>query len=346
VLIPVYNEQKHLEHAATAMLGQRFDAPVEFLFIDGHSTDRSPQILAQLAQRDARVRVLDNPARGTTAALNVGLRHARGEIICRMDAHTYFPPDYVAVGVRRLSLGDVANVSGPALATGAGGWSDAVALALNTLFGTGGAAFRRSRPVEFEVDTGCAGVWRTETLVTAGGWDEEWVADEDFELAARLRSRGGRLVCVPGMAASYIPRDTLLGLARQYWRYGYYRPMTARRHPLSMRRSQAAPPVLALAATLSAFGPWTSRLAGRAGLGAWLLATLLVAVQAARRGGRRRDAIRLPIVFGVMHYSYGFGFLAGCGRMGIPLTAIRGLIKTPSRPAEPELSTGSGVQSL
>ena len=346
VLIPVYNEEKHLERAANAMLSQRFDETVEFLFVDGRSSDRSLQILASLAERDARVRVLDNPARGTTAALNVGLQHARGEIVCRMDAHTYFPPDYLAVGVQRLSRGDVANVSGPALATGAGGWSDAVALALNSSFGTGGAPFRHTRPEEFEVDTGFAGVWRRQTLLAAGGWDEAWVADEDFELASRLRASGGKLICVPGMAASYIPRDTLLGLARQYWRYGYYRPMTARRHPLSMRRSHAAPPALVLAAATAIIGPRVARLAGRGGVGAWLLATLLVSVRAARGATRKRDAVRLPLVLGVMHFSYGLAFLAGCIRMGPPLRAIGGLVRSPPTRAEPELSADPGARDV
>ena len=41
--------------------------------------------------------------------------------------------------------------------------------------------------------------------------------------AAQIRQAGGRIVCVPEMAASYIPRDTLPALARQYLRYGRYR---------------------------------------------------------------------------------------------------------------------------
>jgi GT2 family glycosyltransferase len=327
VLIPVYNEEAHLERAAAAMLDQDFNGTVEYLFIDGRSTDSSRAILAGLAASDRRVRVLDNPARGTTAALNIGLRAARGEIIARMDAHTYFPREYLAIGVERLRHGDALQVSGPSLATGAGGWSDVVALALNGAFGTGGAAYRHARAEEFEIDSGFAGMWLRKTLADACGWDEEWVADEDFELAARLRAGGGVLVCVPGMAASYLPRDTLAGLMSQYWRYGYYRPMTARRHPQSMRRSQAAPPGLALATCAALVGPRTTRLVGRAGTGAWLAATLGVAVRARADGARTRDAIRLPIVFAVMHYTYGFAFLAGCLRMGVPFAALRGLLR-------------------
>lgn len=331
VLIPVYNEQAHLGRAAAGMLGQDFEQPVEFLFIDGGSTDASRAMLDALAARDPRVRVLENPARGTTAALNIGLDAARGEIIARMDAHTYYPPRYLTIGVTRLRHGDALQVSGPQLATGAGGWSDAVALALNGMFGTGGAAYRHPRTHEYEVDSGFLGVWLKRTLTDAGGWDEEWVADEDFELAARLRKNGGTLICVPDMAASYIPRDTLTGLARQYWRYGYYRPKTARRHPESMRRSHAAPPALTLATVAAITGPRPTRLLARAALTAWLTTALTIAARARANGAPTRHAIRLPIVFATMHYTYGAAFLTGCARMGTPITALRGLLPTRRR---------------
>ena len=53
------------------------------------------------------MRVLDNPAKRTPQALNLALRHARGGVIARMDAHTHYPPDYIARGVERLRAGDV-----------------------------------------------------------------------------------------------------------------------------------------------------------------------------------------------------------------------------------------------
>src|SRR5262249_11134907 len=158
VLIPVFNEEAHLERAAAAMLDQSFAGTVEYIFVDGRSTDRSPAILAELARRHAQVRVLDNPARRTPQPLHIALRGARGEIVARMDAHSYYPPDSLKIGVERLRRGDVVNVSGPQIATASAGWSPIVALALSTRFGTGGATFRHSRGEEFEVDSGFAGL--------------------------------------------------------------------------------------------------------------------------------------------------------------------------------------------
>ena len=64
--------------------------------------------------------------------------------------------------------------------------------------------------------------------------------------AARIRAGGGRIVCIPEMAAKYVPRSSLKKLWRQYYRYGQYRVKTSGRHPTSMRRSQILAPAFAV----------------------------------------------------------------------------------------------------
>lgn len=320
--MPVLDEEAHIREAAAAMQAQRFEGTVELIFVDGRSRDRTVAILRELAERDGRIRILDNPARTTPAALNIGLRAARGEVIARMDAHTHYPPDYLALGVARLRRGGVQHVSGPQLPHGVGTWSRRTALALSTPLGAGGAAFRRMPDREIAVDSGFTGLWLRSTLEAHGGWDECWRNDQDSELAARIRGAGGRIVCLPEMAARYIPRDSLVRIARQYWRYGFYRAKTSRRHPQSMRRSHVLAPGLALAvvaATLPLGPP------GRAGrLAVAVYAAALVAVSAAQApAAGRRDAASLPAVLLAMHLPWGFGFLAGAARFGPPLAALR-----------------------
>src|ERR671926_1402422 len=140
VLIPVLNEERYIRETVAAMQAQRFDGSVEFLFMDGRSEDRTKAILEELATEDPRIRVFDNPGRTSTAGLNVGLRYARGEYIVRMDAHTFYPEDYIARGVERLRRGDVVWVAGPQVPYGVGPWSRRVALALQSWLGTGGSA--------------------------------------------------------------------------------------------------------------------------------------------------------------------------------------------------------------
>jgi glycosyltransferase involved in cell wall biosynthesis len=320
VLVPVLNEAALIERTTEAMRSQRFDGAVELLFVDGGSDDGTRAFLERLAAEDDSIRILDNPARRQAPALNLGLRQAGGEFVARMDAHTFYPPNYLSSGVERLRRGDVAWVGGPQLAQPADRGSRLVTLALTSPLGVGGAVFRRMPRGEIEADTAFTGLLRRTTLEKLGGWDERWSANEDGELAARVREAGGRIVCIPEMAARYVPRDRLRGLARQYWRYGWGRAMTCRRHPESMRRSHLLPPGLLLTAAAATLGRRTLARRARAGLLAY---ATCVAVESVRRAERPSDATLLPWVFATMHSAWGAGFVANCAREGVPLSALR-----------------------
>ena len=332
ILVPVYNEERFIRETTAAMQAQKFAGRLEFLFVDGGSTDQTRRILEELATSDPRIRVLDNPHRRTPHALNIGLREARGEFVARMDAHSWYPPEYIARGVQRLRRGDVEWVTGPAVPRGVGPWGRRVALALESPLGQGGsgkwasgsASDESGAPTEeTELDTGVfAGVWRRSTLDHFGGWDEGWPVNQDAELAARVLSTGGRIVCVRDMGAVYAPRESLPALAKQYWRFGYYRVKTTRRHPDALRRSH----VVAIAL------PWIllsglvchgriGRLARGAG-GAYLASLVAFSLPMARTSGRA-DAASMPLVFMTMHLAWGAGFAAGCVRLGVPLHAFR-----------------------
>ncbi len=320
VLTPVLNEERDLSEAIAAMRRQTIGDRVEFLFIDGESSDRTVQIIRQAAAHDQRIRLLSNPARRTPQALNVGLAAARGTYIARMDAHTIYTPGYLEAGVARLERGDVAWASGPQLPVGRGRWSRRVAIALSSRLGVGSAAFRRSTEHEIETDSGFTGVWRKSLLDELGGWDEQWPINQDGELAARIRERHLKIVCLPAMGSEYIPRDSLRALARQYWGYGQYRCKTSVRHPRSMRRSHVLPP--GLVATCVA-----SLLPGRWGrpfrrLLVLYAAGVLATVAAFARTNRPGDAVGAGVALTIIHLSWGTGFLAGVARFGLPARAV------------------------
>jgi succinoglycan biosynthesis protein ExoA len=327
VLVPVRNEADALPEVLEAMRSQDFGGTIEFVFIDGRSQDGSREILEQAAAADPRVRVLDNPARTTPHALNIGLRGSNGAVVARMDAHTRYPPNYLSDGVARLRRGDVAWVSGPQLAEGDGRWSRRVALALSTRLGVGGAAFRSTADNEFEVDSGFTGLWLRETLERYGGWDEDWINDQDFELAARIRADGGRVLCLPQLAASYIPRDSLPELARQYHVGGFYRVKTSLRHPASLRRSHLLPPALLVGAGLAVAGPRPLRGLGRAGLALYLAALGHAALTAAQRA-EPSDAVAVPAALATMHAAWGAGFIRGCVELGFPGPAVERVLRS------------------
>jgi succinoglycan biosynthesis protein ExoA len=330
ILVPVLNEEKHIRETVRAMQAQQVDGEVEFLFVDGRSEDATREILTRVAEDDPRVRVLDNPARRTAAALNVGLAAARGRYVARMDAHGVYPPDYLKLGIERLERGGVDWVAGPAIPEGEGKWSRRVALALSAGLGDAGSgkwsASRNGSLPERELDTGVwAGVWRRETLERFGGWDVGWPVNQDSELAARMLAEGARIVELPDMAAHYFPRDGLGPLAKQYARYGFYRAKTARRHANSMRRSHVLAPAVALAPLVAVAGPGPLRHGARAALCAYAVLLAVSSIRAARDADAR-DAACLPAVWAVMHFAWGSGFVWHSLRHGPPVAALARLL--------------------
>ncbi len=333
VITPVRDEAALLRETAATILAQDWPS-VEFLFVDGGSRDGSRELLHDLAARDGRVRVLENPAGDLGSALAIGLAAARGEFVAKLDAHTFFPPGYLRIGVERLRRGDVKWVSGPPVPMGVDPTSRRVALALGTWLGVGGAA-KWARGAagdqgdgaasdEIELDTGVfSGVWRRDVLLGFGGWDPDWPVNEDAELASRFLAAGERIVCLPAMGARYVPRRSLRGLFRQYWRYGFYRAKTAGRHPDSLRRSQMRSPALVTAFAVFALGGRPGRRLAAPPLATYA-ATLAITGAATARGA---DAAMLPPVYAAMHLGWGCGFIAGCARFGLPTRALAALLR-------------------
>jgi len=340
VLVPVLNEERHIRETVAAMQRQRFDGSIELLFADGRSDDRTREILLELAANDPRIRVLDNPRRGTASGLNVCLREARGQFVARMDAHTYYSDRYLAAGVERLRRGDTEWVSGPAVPRPCGVVSRAVALALASWLGRGGSRKWSDDPVgaeERELDTGVfGGVWRLARLREAGGWDERWPVNQDSEMASRFLERGARLVCLPEMAGYYVPRDSLPALARQYFRYGFYRARTFRRHPQSMRGSHLIAPALACVLVAAAVGPRSLRRASRLAFAAYTASVLATGASVAARPGQRPEGAVILAVLPTMHLGWGFGTLAGALRFGPPTSALKHAAGRPARTAVAE----------
>lgn len=327
VLIPVRNEAAHIRETVAAMQSQVGDLTFELLFVDGASDDETRSILEEIAESDPRIRVFHNAARTTAFALNIALRHARGRYIARMDAHSTFPPNYLASGIERLCQGDgVEQVTGPMLPRGKGRWSRSVTLALQTRLGVGGSrkweATASDGDQEVELDTGVfAGVWKRQTVERLGGWDTGFPVNQDSELAARILADGGRIVCLSSMGSAYAPRDGLGALCRQYSRYGYYRAKTVSRHPTSLRTSHLLPPALMLTASAAVAAPRALRALARLGVALYAAVVGVETARAART--HRATAARLPAVFVTLHASWGLGFLVGAARFG----AIRDVLQ-------------------
>jgi glycosyltransferase EpsE len=101
VVTTVYNGEPYAERAIPGILAQSFE-DFEFIVVDDGSEDGTPEILRELAQRDARVRIFSPGRLGAAVAYNYGVSQARGEYIARQDFDDRSHPDRLRLQVAFL----------------------------------------------------------------------------------------------------------------------------------------------------------------------------------------------------------------------------------------------------
>jgi len=303
VVIPALHAAEVVPRAVASALAQ--PEVTEVVVAAGDAATRQ----AVVAIDDPRVRAVDNPGGRTPEALNRAIDATTEEVVVRLDAHAQLPEDYVATAVDALARTGAANVGGRQVPTAAGGFARAVALAMASPAGAGGAAYR-SGGAAGPVDTVYLGVFRRTALTAVGGFDPRFIRNQDAELNLRLTRAGYQVWFEPSLAVAYRPRGTVRSLARQYLQYGRWRRFTGRVHPGSLRPRQLAAPLLVVG---------TAGLAVLAVLlaSAWLvvvpllgyLLLVLTAGMLAARRPARGGAVALALL--VMHVCWGVGFLLG-----------------------------------
>ncbi|BCS55514.1 glycosyltransferase [Geobacter sp. SVR] len=95
ILMPVRNEARYLQAALSSLFRQTLPQ-WELIAIDDGSTDATPEILAEAASADPRVRVLRLPGNGLVTALNAGLEVCRATLVARMDGDDICHPQRLA----------------------------------------------------------------------------------------------------------------------------------------------------------------------------------------------------------------------------------------------------------
>jgi len=296
------------------------------------SEDGTRAILQRYVQRHSVIQVLDNVRRVTPAALNIGIRAARGEVIMRMDAHVIYPPDYISRLVAALEETGADNVGGVIVTLPASNTivARAIAVALAHPFGVGNAYFRTGATERRWVDTVPFGCYRRDVFGRVGLFDEQLVRNQDDEFNHRILRKGGRILLVPGVASKYYARESLAKLWRMYFQYGYFKPLVVRKVGAVMTVRQLVPALFVSGVALAGlFAPWlrAARWLLALGLGAYWLADLMVAGVVARRKGVL-VGLSSSAVFPVLHFAYGVGYLLGIfdflirGKGGAPMASL------------------------
>lgn len=307
IVVPVLNEERTIERLARSLLEQDYPRDrYEIVMADGGSTDRTIEVLRRL-DPDGRIRVLANPGRTAPAALNVAIAATRGEIVTRVDAHSWVAPDYLSRIVAVMDETGEKVVGGPVLMAADTPFRRALVEALYARVGVGSVPYRtlRERAHVASLQTGS---FRREVLDAVGPFDESLAVVEDLDMNTRIRKAGHRLLLDPSIRFWYVPRPDLGALWRQIFTVGLVKARILRKHPDIFRAKYVLPTVLllALAASLAlaVATPWTLLLPA-----AYAASVLAFALSRAPR--LSLGAFRLLAILPTLHVGYGLGFLLG-----------------------------------
>lgn len=319
IIIPCRNEENYIAEVLENVIALDYPkSQLEVFVVDGESDDKTAEIIKDYANKYSFIFYLNNPEKVVPFALNKAIQKSKGEVIVRMDAHSIYPNDYVSKLVAGLTEFNCDNTGGVWITEPANKSAKAQAIAKATShpFGIGNAYYRLEMKEPKEVDTVPFGCYNRSVFEKIGFFDEELVRNQDDEFNARLIKNGGKIYLLPDVKIRYFARENFRKTAKMFYQYGLYKPLVNIKvgQPATIR--QFVP--LALLLFVFVFGPLSflgiffSILFG-IGILLYITANLFVSFSQATKYG----ILIFPylfILFPLIHFSYGYGYLAGIFR--------------------------------
>lgn len=313
IIAPCCNEKKHISGFIECLVNQDYPHKnLEVIIADGMSNDGTREILEQICSQYEHIRIINNPLKIVSTALNMAIREARNDIIIRMDIHTEYAPDYVSKCVETLLRTGAGNVGGPARTKAITFLQKSIAVAYHSPYAVGGARSHFDH-IEGEVDTVYLGCWYKETLLKIGLFDEEFVRNQDDELNFRIKEAGLKIWQNPAIKSWYIPRNNLMDLFKQYYQYGFWKFKVIRKHsqPASLRH--LVPGIFVFTClVLALMVPFLPIIKGflLTVLASYLLFLITGSFSICKKSTWKYFPI-LPLILAIYHIAYGVGFLNG-----------------------------------
>lgn len=317
IICPVFNEEKFIERCINSILGQDYPKELmEVLYVDGMSTDRTRSIIMGCVEKYTFIRLLDNPSRIVSPALNIGILNSAGDVIIRLDGHCSYPSNYISRLVHELyyfkadNVGAVLNTL-PAYDTSI---CRAIAIGMSHRFGVGNSLCRVGADKVVQTDTVPFGCFKRNIFDKIGLFDLDLIRNQDDEFNARIIKNGGKIFLIPDLVVNYYARDKISKMAKMFYQYGLFKPLVNKKlgSPATIRQFF---PVLFLLGLF--IGIPLSYINNSLAIIYWvviLLYCILISYFSLEEMKKWKDwklILLLPLTFFTIHVSYGWGYLRG-----------------------------------
>lgn len=304
IIIPTLNESEHIDPLVHSV--NRIDqTEKEIIFVDGGSVDDTLLRIRQLQKTNPNIQLVPNPDKFVSQGFNRALKVARGKYVSLIGAHAAYPENYFGNCIKHIEGGECEVAGGFLKHEGKGIAGEAIAGCMGSIFGVGDTEFR-TKPEKNYVDSVAFAVYDRRIFPKVGLFDEQLVRNQDDEFHYRLNRAGMRILLLPELETVYFVRNSLGALFRQYYQYGFYKPLVFKKVQNSIRLRHSIPGLFVLyllSLPAAFFWPfWT---------GPFLLYLALDLVFSFNRKGRFAVKLTSMAVFPTLHLAYGIGFLAG-----------------------------------
>lgn len=276
----------------------------------GHVAALAP--LRQLAADSPDHEVIVAEGRRPSRQRNMAAGVARGDILYFLDDDAIVPPDALKRLAAAFSSAHVAVVGGPSVTPATDTlFQRAIARALSSALGGGGIRnrYRRFGTVRDTDDSElilCNLAFRKDVYLANGGLDERLYPNEENELIDRLLVSGARLLHDPDLYVTRSQRPTYRAFVKQMLTYG-----RGRAEQSLLTRSLSFKAIIpALFAIYLLVLPFFTAIWYTVPALLYLLALSASMVTAIKEAGLLL-ALRLPLIYTLLHFCYGFGFLLG-----------------------------------
>jgi len=219
ILIAAYNEEKVIAQTLRALLHSTYPGEIEVVVVDDGSGDRTAEIVAGMAQSEARLHLLRQINLGKAMALKTGFDAVSHEIVVSLDADTQFAPDTIAELVRPFADPAVAAVSGRARV---GNPKTLVARFQSLEYTCGFNLDRRAYHLLncITVVPGAVSAFKKSAVFAAGGISTDTLA-EDTDLTLSLHKQGLKICYAPRAVAWTEAPETIRAFAKQRFRWAF-----------------------------------------------------------------------------------------------------------------------------
>lgn len=331
VIVPVYNEEKYISRCLTSIISQNYpEGELEVICVDGMSTDKTRQIIRNFSDQHHNIRLLENPDRIVSYALNTGIKASSGEVIIRIDAHCIYPVNYVSTLAEKLADLNADNVGGV--------WNtlpacnsiicQAIAVASSSAFGVGNSLHKTGASEIVQTDTVPFGCFRRDLFDRIGYFDTDLIRNQDDEFNARIIKNGGTIFLIPEVVIDYYARENLAKMSKMYYQYGLFKPLVNKKIGAPATVRQLVPPLFVSGIIGGTILSIVFPVVLPVFIAALVLYMLISVIASLEEAFKHRSALLfflLPPVFFLIHLSYGWGYLTGLVKFFImknkPVTA-------------------------